>query len=1153
MQKSFTKFIAPFLVMLVLCGPLALRAQGTFVRGAERSAGKVALLKVLTGLEARFKVHFSYNYEQIANKYVAASSAGDLEQQLDRMLPPVGLTAVKLGEGAYAIRPRAAAAEPKAAAPKVVDLAVRGQVTDDQGQGIPGVSVQEKGTNNGTATDGDGRFNIRVAGASSILVFSSVGFVTREVAAGNGNLTIRLSQDVRSLEGVVVTALGIKREERALGYSVGVLDAEKIATVKDVNIANSISGKVTGVNVRATNSDPGATTLVNIRGQSGFGGGAANQPLYVVDGVPIAGGVRNPRQPVGQSVVDYGSTISDINPDDIASITVLKGASASALYGSRAINGVILITTKSGSGAKKGLGVSVNSSSMFDQAWLFPKFQNFFGAGDRPGTDETISSASWGPRLDIGTKHVQWDSPLDADGNPIPTDWVSYPNRHKDFYRTGVTLTNNIAITGNNKDGDFRLSYTNLTNEGILPNTNLKRNNLALAAGYKLSPKVKVSTNVGYTKNQSDNRPTFNRGSVGNIVYTTTPNVDIRKLRNYWMPGKEGLEQWSHVPGDMDNPYFVAHEFINNYERDRLIGNVTLNIEITKDLSLMARTGMDMYSESRESKRPFGSLRNPTGAYAIETEAFREQNTDFLLTYKKNLNPDWFVTISAGANRMDQRGTSTSQASESLVMPGLYNISNAKAGSVRNVSGRSRKRINSVLGFGQVAYKNYAYLDLTARNDWTSALPASSNSYFYPSATLSLILSDMFGITSGPLTFAKVRANWAQVGGDTGPYELYNTFNFGQDWGDVKRATMEFNLKNNLLKPLIATSTEFGADLRFFQGRLGLDFTYYNTVNRNQIIYIPTTMASGYSSKLINAGKIQNRGFEIGLFATPVKGAFTWDMNVNFTRNRNTVLELTDGVSSFLLGSAEGVQYEVREGAQMGDFYARKWATVPDGPHKGEPLLDSDGSNQRLNEYVKIGNYNPDFMIGFTNTFTFKNFTLNALIDWRQGGEFYSYVAKNLLSDGRTMTTVPGRDPATGGIAWTDDAGRQRTDGMILHGYIEDGAGGYKLNTKVTDPENYYGEYYWDYNSRSTFDASYVKLRELSLTYLFNQKTLGRLPVSNVSLAVIARNLFTWTAAEQGYDPETAMTISNGSFSPGVASWGMPYTRSFGFKLGFNF
>ncbi|WP_119080494.1 SusC/RagA family TonB-linked outer membrane protein [Chitinophaga alhagiae] len=1152
MQKSFTKFIAPFLVMLVLCGSLPSRAQETLVRGAAKSAGKVALLKVLTGLEARFKVHFSYNYEQVADKYVAASSAGNLEQQLERMLPPVGLTAVKLGEGAYAIRPRAAAAEPKIAAPRAVDLAVRGQVTDEQGQAVPGVSVQEKGTSNGTATDGNGRFSIRVASAGSILVFSSVGYQTREVAAGNGNVNVQLSQDVRSLEGVVVTALGIKRQEKALGYSIATLDAEKIATVKDVNVVNSLSGKVTGVNVRATSSDPGATVLVNIRGQSRFGDASANQPLYVVDGVPIASAVRTPRQPVGQSVVDYGSTVSDINPDDIASVTVLKGASASALYGSRAINGVILITTKSGSGAKKGLGVSVNSSSMFDRAWLFPNFQNEFGAGDRAGSDETISPATWGPRIDIGTKHVQWDSPLDANGDPIPTDWVSYPDRHKDFYQTGVTLTNNIAITGNNKDGNFRLSYTNLMNEGVIPNTDLKRNTLNVAAGYNLSSKVRVSTNIGYTKNKSDNRPTFNRGSVGNIVYTTTPNVDIKKLRNYWVPGKEGLEQFTHLPGDMDNPYFVAYQFINAFDRDRLTGNVTVNIDITKDLSLMARTGLDMFSENRESKRPFGSIRNPTGAYAIETETFREQNTDFLLTYKKNLNPDWFISVSGGANRMDQSGTSTVQSSESLVMPGLYNISNAKAGTVFNNSWRQRKRINSVLGTGHVAYKNYAFLDLTARNDWSSTLPKSNNSYFYPSATLSLILTDMFRISSGPLSFAKLRANWAQVGDDTGPYQLYNTYSFGQDWGDVKRANMQFALKNNALKPLIATSVELGTDLRFFNGRLGLDFTYYNTMIRNQIVNIPSTMASGYSSKLINAGKVQNKGFEIGLSGTPVKGAFTWDVNVNFTRNRNKIIELTEGLTGFLQGGAEGVQYEVREGQQLGDFYARKWATVPDGPYKGEPLLDSDGSNQRLNQYEKIGNYNPDFMVGINNSFRYKNFTLNALVDWRQGGQFYSYVAKNLLSDGRTTTTLGGRDPQSGGIAWNDGT-NDRTDGMILHGYIEDGAGGYKLNTKVTDPENYYGEYYWDYNSRSTFDASYVKLRELSLTYMFSQKTLGRLPVSNVSLALIARNLFTWTAAEQGYDPETSMTISNGSFSPGVTSWGMPYTRSFGFKLGFNF
>lgn len=1029
-------------------------------------------------------------------------------------------------------------------------IQVTGTVTDVRNETLPGVSVTEKGTSNSTVTDINGRFSIAVAAGSSILVFRSIGFRSKEMPAGNVSL-VQLEQDVRQLNSVVVTALGIKRQEKALGYSIATLRGEDVNTVKEVNITNALSGKVAGVNVRSASPDPGATSLVVIRGQGSFQG--YNQPLYVVDGVPLASAIRMPVQPAGESAVDYGSTISDINPDDVAAITVLKGASASALYGSRAINGVILITTRSGAGAKKGMGVSVNSSLMFDQPWLFPHFQDQFGAGDRAGTEETVSEASWGPRMDVGTRHVQWNSPVNASGDLVPTDWVSYPHRHKDFFTTGHTLTNNIAVAGSNKDGSFRLSYTNLANKGMTPNTGLDRNTLNLAAGYQLHPKVKVSANIGYTKNYSGNRPAYNRGSVGNIVYTTTPNVDIRQLRDYWIPGREGVQQFSHVPGGMDNPYFVAYEFTNSFDRNRLTGNVELNLQLTKDLSLTGRTAMDMFNETRENKRPFSSVRNPMGAYALETEYFREQNTDFLLTYKKNLSPAFFISISGGGNRMDQQGRSTLQSAESLVTPGVYNIGNARAGTVYNNTYRFRKRINSLYGMGQLAFRNYAFLDLTARNDWSSTLPAANNSYFYPSVSTSLVLSDMLNIQSGALTFAKLRASWAQVGGDTGPYELYNTYTFGQDWGSVKRAYLDDVLKNSSLKPLIATSYEFGADLRFFNGRLGLDLTYYNTVNRNQILDIPTTMASGYGHKLINAGSIRNRGVEISVNAAPLAGAFRWNVQANFTRNRNRVLELTEGLNSFLLGGAEGVRYEVREGTEMGDFYALGWATVPDGKHKGEPLLNADGSYQQVNSYVKIGNYNPDFMLGFTNTFQYRNFSLNLLLDWRQGGEFFSYVAKNLLSDGRTTTTLPGRDPATGGLPWTDASGNRRTDGMILHGYIEQTPGNYVLNENITDPENYYGEYYWSFAGRSTFDATYVKLREASLTYSFMEKTLGKLPVRNLSVSLIARNLLTWTAADQGYDPETAITIANGSFSPGVASWSLPYTRSFGARLGFNF
>ncbi|RFS21929.1 SusC/RagA family TonB-linked outer membrane protein [Chitinophaga silvatica] len=1152
MQMSFTKLYAPWraALLLLLLSTNQLSAQQAMVRGGEapRETGSIPLQQLLSDLEANYHVSFNYASSQIADKLVSAKSLrvaeGKLEPQLNKILSPLGLSAVKLSDHDFAIRPVTTIVKEAT----TVAVIVKGIVTDENNAPLPGVSVNEKGTTNGTATDADGHFSINVATNKSVLVFRSVGYQSKEVTANSSSLQIKLTSDVRSLDGVVVTALGIKRSEKALGYSIATLKGDAVSTVKEVNVVSALSGKVAGVNVRSASSDPGGSILVTIRGQSSLS--SQNQPLYVVDGVPISSGNRSPKQNIGKkdAIVDYGSTLSDINPDDIASVSVLKGASASALYGSRALNGVILITTKSGSGAKKGLGVSVNSSAMFDKAALFPQFQNDFGSGDSEGSDDTDSQASWGPRLNTGRKLVQWDSPVDANGNKIATDWVAYPNRYKDFYRTGSTLINNVAVTGNNKDGSFRLSYTNLGNEGIVPNTNLKRNTLNLSASYQLHPQVKVSTNVGYAKNSSDNRPTFNRNSASNIIYTITPNVDVRKLRNYWMPGYEGIKQYQQN-SKTDNPYFVAYEFTNAYNRDRLNGNVMLDYQITKDLSIMGRTGMDYYSELREGKRPFGAINYKTGGYSIETEMFREQNTDFLISYKKNVDPDWFVSVSAGANRMNQYGRSTSQASDNLVTRGLYNIVNAVPGTIQNASSIFQKRINSVYGMGQIAYRNYAFLDLTARNDWSSTLPIGSNSYFYPSASLSLILSDMFNVKSNTLSFAKVRGNFAQVGGDTDPYSLENTFGFGQDWNTIKRGIISGTLKNNVLKPLIGTSYEFGADVRFFQNRLGFDVTYYNTINKNQIINVKTTMASGYSDMVMNAGKIQNKGFEIALNATPVMGKFRWDATVNYTRNRNKVLKLAEGIPSLEFSKVEGVSMRVEEGGQMGDMYAQTWETIAEGEHKGEAIVNGNGEYNKVNALKKIGNYNPDFMVGFSNTFTYKNFALNMLIDWRQGGQFFSYVAKNLLSDGRTTITLPGRDAQTGGLPW----GNGRNDGLIMPGYVEESPGKYVKNTEVIDPEAYYGNYYWDFLERSTFDATYVKLREVSLTYNFSKKTLGKLPVSNLSVSFIARNLFSWTAADAGYDPETSFSVANGALSQGVTSWGLPYTRSYGFKLGFNF
>ena len=1152
---------------LVLAGLLLLQlnqllyAQQPAAGNNKKEQKMIPLADALTEIQQAFHVNFNYNPALISGKYVpekkAHLSGVFSEAGMTELLGITGLKLIRLGKDDYLIKAADAAPAPhktEAAHENAADKVQRvsGIVTGEKGEALPGATVTETATGKTVVTDGDGHYIMQLSGAQPELLFRSVGYADEKVPVnGLPSLNIQLKTSVKDLNNVVVTALGIKRQEKALGYSIATLDGSKVNTVKEVNVVNALSGKVAGVDIRSVSSDPGASVLINIRGISSFND---NQPLFVVDGVPIVSGNRAPVQPVGQVTVDYGSPVADINPDDIASITVLKGASAAALYGSRAGNGVILITTKSGNGGnKKSLGVSVNSTAMFDKAWQFPEFQNVFGAGDATGSVDptnTLSEASWGPRLNVGTKHLQWNSPTDANGHLVPTDWIAYPNRVKDFYQTGATYTNNIAVTGNN----FRLSYTNLSNKGITPNTDLQRNTLNLSAGYHLHPAIKLATNVSYINNHSNNRPTFNRGSSSSILYTMPANIDSRQLKNYWKPGQEGLQQFSQDQGNTDNPYFVAYELTNGYTRNRFMGNVQLTIDINKHLSVMARTGIDFFTETDESKRAFSAVKNPNGGYGISDLFNSEQNTDFLITYKHSSLKNWSFSVSAGGNTRTARVNSESQYTGNLVIPGLYNIANAQAGTISSNSYKSKRRVNSVYGMGEIAYKNYAFLDLTARNDWSSTLPPDNNAYFYPSASLSLVLSDMLHISSKTLSFAKLRLNVSKVGKDTDPYNLYNSFYFSSpDWGNnVKMADFSTVLKNNHLKPEQATSFEIGADLRFFGGRLAIDATYYNTNNRNQIVNIPTTMSSGYSAKIINAGEIRNRGWEIGVNGTPIAGRFKWDIGVNFTRNYNKVIRLTDGITSYLQGSAEGVQYQIREGQSMGDMYGRTWTTVPDGPYKGQQLLDKSGSSQYAPDLVKIGNYNPDFMTGITNSFTYKRFTLNTLVDWRQGGQFFSYVFMNLLSDGRTTTTLAGRDAQTGGLKWND--GRtDRNDGMIEEGYIADGNGGYIKNTHITDPENYYGDYYWKMHSRNTFSATYVKLREVSLSYQIGRASIGKMPFSNVSVALIARNLFSWTAAGKGYDPETAMTISSGSITPGTTSWSLPYTRSYGVKLGFNF
>lgn len=1031
---------------------------------------------------------------------------------------------------------------------------ISGKITDASGVPVIGASVIEAGTSNGVISDLDGNYKVTVKDNASIEV-SCIGYTTQKLpVSGRSVINVQLEEDSIALSETVVTALGIKRSEKALGYSIAKIGDESLAVSKSANVMNSLSGKVAGMNVRAASSDPGSTVSINIRGQRSLSG--SNEPLIVVDGVPVNNSIANTSNNVNQDsrrIVDYGNSIADINNDDIASISVLKGAAAAALYGSRAGNGVILITTKTG-GARKGIGVSVNESISFDKAYNFPLIQNEYGSGNLGNdTEDVISDSSWGPRLDTGVKYVQWDSPVDANGNKIPTDWVSYPNRIKDFFETGVTNTLNVALTGANDKGNFRLSYTNMSNDGIMPNTDLKRNNISLTSGYNFRPNFKATTSISYTNNKSNNRPSYNRDSAIYMVYRQPANIDIQKLKNYWVEGYENIKQNSPVPGGVDNPYFLCYEDLNGFHRDRLTGNVTLTWDITPWLSLMGRTGLDYYNETRESRAAFSTSKFANGAYSNTGIYFKEQNTDFLLTAKKDVN-NWFLSLSLGANRMDQEGSQNTIATDKLVMPGIYSIGNAAAGNVQNNSStyKYRKRINSVYAMAQIGFKNLAFLDLTARNDWSSTLPLDNNSYFYPSASLSVLLSEIFGWRdNSKVSYWKVRANVSQIGNDADPYVLYNTLSLST-WGNANQAEQPSSLKNSTLKPEISTSYEAGTEMRFFAGRLGFDFTYYLTNTTNQIMNLGTAWTSGYSSRIINAGCIQNKGLEFTVFATPVQGAFTWDISANLTRNRNKVVELTEGISEITIGGGEGINYYARVGDQLGDMYARTYERVPSGPHAGEPLTDENGEYNRLNNWQVIGNYNPDFMLGLTNTFRFKNVSLTALLDYRHGGDFYSYVAKNLMSDGRTTNTLFGRDPEHGGLVW-NDGDNDRHDGMIVPGYRDDGNGNYVANDVIVCPEDYYGNIYWDFNELSTYDGTYLKLREIAIDYAFPKKMIGKVGLSGLSVGVWGHNLAMWTKAAQGLDPETATTYNGSKITYGIAGWSLPGARTFGFKVGLEF
>ena len=1064
---------------------------------------------------------------------------------------------------------------------------ITGTVTSKvDGQPLPGVNIFLKGTQIGTSTDVNGKYTLAYEDRDrAVLTYSYIGFDMQEMTVGSQSvINVALSENVRTLDEAVVTALGIKREQKSLTYAIAKVGGEDIVNVAQENVMNSLAGRVAGLTLNQTGGVGSSVSMV-IRGATSLSGD--NQPLFVIDGVPMMNNLaRNVQGRGDRNNVDYGSVISDINPEDVESISVLKGPAAAALYGSRAGNGVVMITTKSGK-ASKGLGVTFTTSNVFETPYRFLDVHYKYANGDRNHTFSQ-SSAYWaGPELDKGNMAVQWDSPVGPDGVKIPTELRSYKDNVKNFLQTGFTTTNNLAISGANDKGHFRVAFDMMRNNDLIPNSGLARNGLSSGAEYKLNKRVKLSTNLNFVNSYSDNRASNDRQGALDMAYTMS-NVDIRKLKDVWVSGGEGIQQLSPTT-NFDNPYFIAYGITNAYNRNHSYGNVRLDFDLGRGFSFYTRMTHDWANEKRETSIPWSYTRGRQGAYHIDQMTMHENNMDAMLTYRKKIN-NFDIVLNGGGNSMYRTFEASYMGGQPLVIPSLYRITNVPVAARGSRYNTEEKRIMSVFAMANIGYKDQFFLDLTARNDWSSTLPINNRSYFYPSAGFSWVANNTFKMPSS-VSLLKFYANLAGTGNDTNPYQLANMLGIGS-WGDLVTTTLPGISKNNQLKPELQSSYELGLTMNLFKNRIRFDGSYFDMINKNQILDVNSAPSSGFALTKVNAGRLSSKGIELSLGGSPIRDLNGWnvDVDMNLSRIRTRIDELYGDLGYYnVWGNDEnGGGATTKIGEEIGDIYSRGYLKVedPKSPYYQWPILGSNGQWQNNNDFnarEKVGNFNPRFIVGGQVNVRYKRFNLAASFDWRSGGDFISFSYRYMESDWRSQrqidNLIPGSlmskeelaamlksDPAkyiipqngnfprvgghtaeTGGfpLGQSNDAGF--VPGVIIGPdgqYIEHLGGEGTVYQQMTSM------FPWSFNKQITFDASFVKLRELSLGY--NVPNFYRF--SNVNVSVYTRNIMLWTAAKVGIDPERAFRNNGTRFMQGIEFYNAyPWTMPIGFKLSLSF
>ncbi len=1030
---------------------------------------------------------------------------------------------------------------------------------------VPYVNIIGLLSKTGTSSDINGKYALEVPNSETHLVFSVLGFKQDTVPIQGATLNVMLQSTSQQLDELVITALGIKREKKSLGYAITEVGSKDLEKTNDFSVVNKLAGKVAGLEVTSTNGGAGGSSRIILRGNNSLTGD--NQALIVVDGVPINNSTTS-NSGAEWGGRDYGNAVSDINSEDIESISVLKGASASALYGSQAMDGVILITTKKGK-ARKGIGVSFNTNTSIDMPYIHYKLQNEYGAG-RNGKFEgawdmvdgiptfnnkyDFAKGSWGPKME-GQTIVDWD------GNK--KTFTPQPDNYRDYFQNGITSENSLSLDGGNKYITFRFSASNLYTRDIVPGATINRTNLGLNLSGEIMKNLHLNSYINYIYQKADNRPGLSDAHVNpNRNYVHMPrNISTQSLSDYYEDAEGNEVTWYENWTWMTNPFWDIKYELNGDTRNRYFGNVGLTYDFTPKFKLMVRTAPDYSSTDYFYIDAMKGMIYSPGRYGERSEDHFLINSDFLASFTDRINDDFSYNVNLGGNAMYYQYKNTTANTEGgLKEPYVYSLDNS-LNPIYYKENTMEAAKNSLYAFGQVSFRNYLFVDVTGRNDWSSTLPKGKNSFFYPSASVSFVYSELLTksfVDEEIFSFGKLRLSYAGVGNDAQPYQLETTYTLIDNEGYGTMAFIDPTVANLGLQPELVNSFEVGSDMKFFMNRLGFDITYYNTRSHNQITNMPVSATSGYATAIINSGIIENKGWEIQMNATPLKSAsFQWDLMVGYSRNKSSVIELAPNVESAILYDHWRLTIEARPGNPYGDIVG--YGFVRDD--QGNKLVDKSGMIIRDETPKVLGNFTSDFTLSLSNNFRYKQLTLSTLVQGRFGGDMFS--GTNMYGDGYAGNfeeTLEGRAGWYASEEQREKAGVAPEDwiptgGLLLEGVYQEGTiiDGIDVsgqpNQTYVDPFVYYQKVsMWQEEIHEPFiyDASFIKLREVSLSYQLPKSFVQRIKLEKASVGIYATNIWLIYSNVPNVDPETMLTNGNGQ---GYELYSYPNRRSIGFSI----